>query len=151
VLIGVWVLYQYFRQKRIPPPENEGAQVSRETGDGAGLEPVPVLKMHFGRLVIQILKEPHTADMDMSGTISGLEACLLGVSLAVDSLGAGVAVAMLGFEIAVTALFVGVGHLLAIYCRAVRGKMHAPQFYRQAAGFDAGCNPDFFRDNEKLN
>jgi len=134
VFIGVWVLYQYFRQKRVPSPENINQYGSRERGGCMELQPEPILKMHFGRFVIQILREPHTADIDMSGTIFGLEAFLLGVSLAVDSLGAGVAVAMLGFEIVVTALFVGVGHFLAMYAGLSVGKnLHRSLIGRQLA------------------
>jgi putative sporulation protein YtaF len=39
-----------------------------------------------------------SADFDRSGTITGVEALLLGVALSLDAFGAGVGAAMLGFS-----------------------------------------------------
>ncbi|MCG8502831.1 MAG: sporulation membrane protein YtaF [Firmicutes bacterium] len=41
-------------------------------------------------IVINILKEPSAADMDVSGNIDHKEACLLGIALSLDSLGVGI-------------------------------------------------------------
>ncbi len=73
-------------------------------------------------LVIRVLREPHQADLDKSGTISTREALLLGAALAMDALGAGFAVSMLGFGVISTALMVGVGHLLLTYSGLYTGR-----------------------------
>ncbi len=49
-------------------------------------------------LVINILKKPMSADFDQSGTITGIEALMLGFALSLDSFGAGIGAAMLGFS-----------------------------------------------------
>jgi putative sporulation protein YtaF len=59
-----------------------------------------------------IFKEPELLDLDHSGTIMGWEAFLLGTTLALDAVGAGLAVALQGYSIGVTALFVGGGQLI---------------------------------------
>ncbi len=58
-------------------------------------------------IIVHILKEPSSADLDSSGIISTKEAFFLGFALALDALGAGVALAMSGFNIIFTALAVG--------------------------------------------
>lgn len=62
-------------------------------------------------LVIQILCEPHRADLDCSGTISGWEAFLLGLALALDALACGLTIPLLDIHPALTALTVGLGQL----------------------------------------
>lgn len=59
-------------------------------------------------IIIKILKQPSSADLDSSGEISPREAVFLGLALALDSLGAGAGAAMAGFNILVTAICVGV-------------------------------------------
>ncbi len=58
-------------------------------------------------IIVHILKEPSCADLDSSGTISTKEAFFLGFALALDALGAGVALAISGFNIVFTAMAVG--------------------------------------------
>lgn len=50
-----------------------------------------------------VIKEPHQADLDHSGSISAKEALLLGTALAIDAFGAGLGAAMLGYSPLVTA------------------------------------------------
>ncbi len=59
-------------------------------------------------LVVQILKEPASADLDLSGTISSREAFFLGIALAIDAFGAGFAISLMGFPISVIAPAVGI-------------------------------------------
>lgn len=59
-------------------------------------------------IIIQIFKEPSTADLDSSGEIGLKEAFLLGLALAMDAFGAGIGVAMAGYNILFTAASVGV-------------------------------------------
>ena len=65
------------------------------------------LKVRPLGIIIKILKEPSSADLDSSGEISPRESFFLGLALALDALGAGVGVAMAGFNIPLTALCVG--------------------------------------------
>ncbi|NLT19499.1 MAG: sporulation membrane protein YtaF [Syntrophomonadaceae bacterium] len=66
-------------------------------------------------VIVQILKEPASADMDLSGEISIKEAVFLGLALAMDALGAGAGMAMAGFNILFTALCVGMLKFILIY------------------------------------
>jgi putative sporulation protein YtaF len=65
------------------------------------------LKVRPLGIIIKILKEPSSADLDSSGEISPRESFFLGLALALDALGAGAGVAMAGFNIPLTALCVG--------------------------------------------
>ncbi|MGM0843985.1 MAG: sporulation membrane protein YtaF [Bacillota bacterium] len=49
-------------------------------------------------LVINILKRPLAADFDRSGTITGVEAIMLGLALSLDAFGAGIGAALLGYS-----------------------------------------------------
>lgn len=55
-------------------------------------------------LVIHILKKPLSADFDRSGTITGLEACFLGLALSLDGFGAGIGAGILGYPLGMVAL-----------------------------------------------
>lgn len=71
-------------------------------------EPLISIKVKPLGIIVQILKEPSSADMDCSGEISLREAFFLGLALALDALGAGLGAAMAGFSILLTAICVGV-------------------------------------------
>lgn len=73
-------------------------------------------------LVVQILKEPASADLDRSGTISSREAFFLGNALALDAFGAGFAISLMGFSIFTTALVVGIGHCCLLYLGILTGR-----------------------------
>ncbi|MGG3738212.1 sporulation membrane protein YtaF [Aeribacillus pallidus] len=83
VFLGLWVLYQLVH------PNNDKEEKERI-----------LLNFEIASLglVIHILKKPLSADIDQSGTITGLEAFLLGLALSLDAFGAGVGAAMLGFS-----------------------------------------------------
>ena len=59
-------------------------------------------------MVIRVAEEPMEADLDSSGEIGGAEALLLGIALAIDSLGAGFGAALAAFSPATTSLLAGV-------------------------------------------
>lgn len=87
VLVGLWVLIQNFRQnfmegKRHPALEHEVVLIS--------------FKIPWLGIVIQILREPVTADFDRSGTINIREAFFLGIALALDAVGAGLGAGLAG-------------------------------------------------------
>lgn len=69
----------------------------------------PVLRFNVKPLgiIVHIILEPESADMDASGEISPREAFFLGLALAMDALGAGIGMAMAGYNILLTALGVG--------------------------------------------
>ncbi|MFC0187910.1 sporulation membrane protein YtaF [Fictibacillus aquaticus] len=54
-------------------------------------------------LVIKILKKPVIADFDRSGSITGIEAVLLGIALSLDAFGAGVGAALIDLPPVLTA------------------------------------------------
>ncbi|WP_066311328.1 sporulation membrane protein YtaF [Bacillus sp. FJAT-29814] len=83
--LGVWVLYQFFR------PEKEKEPVEHE-------KMIVNFEIRSLGLAINILRKPMSADFDQSGTITGIEAFMLGFALSLDSFGAGIGAAMLGFS-----------------------------------------------------
>lgn len=101
-LIGLWILYHSVSETR------KKSDIREED------YPKTIMQIRIKNMgiVINVLREPHQADLDRSGEISSGEAILLGAALAVDALGAGFAVSMLGFSIVSTALVVGLGHII---------------------------------------
>jgi putative sporulation protein YtaF len=93
--IGAWVLYQVFR------PEKTDKNVTiKET----------IIKFEIRSLgiVIQILRKPTAADFDKSGTITGIEAVLLGVALSLDAFAAGIGAVLIGYSPWIMAISVAV-------------------------------------------
>ncbi|TCN24470.1 sporulation membrane protein YtaF [Mesobacillus foraminis] len=85
ILIGAWVLYQFFRPERTGQTEDDERILINFEIQSLGI-------------VINILKKPMSADFDRSGTITGIEAIMLGMALSLDAFGAGIGAAMLGFS-----------------------------------------------------
>lgn len=131
VLMGCWSLVQMLIQK-----EKEHSPEGRETGavllpgvasmgkaatadladttadcvseiekDAQKLAVFSLELRHLG-VVIQILRTPSSADMDASGSISSMEAMLLGIALSLDAFGAGLGAALLGFSPVSTSLMI---------------------------------------------
>ncbi|HZJ84548.1 MAG TPA: sporulation membrane protein YtaF [Syntrophomonadaceae bacterium] len=94
IIIGIYFLLRAGKEKI------DSLQLN-ETGSLISLNIRPL------GIIVHILKEPSSADLDSSGIISTKEAFFLGFALALDALGAGVALAMSGFNIIFTALAVG--------------------------------------------
>lgn len=92
-----------------------------ENLDNDGEEPLLSLNIKSMGIIIQILKEPSTADFDSSGDISTREAFFLGLALAMDALGAGVGIAMAGYNILFTALSVGMLKFILVNCGIILG------------------------------
>jgi putative Mn2+ efflux pump MntP len=121
VLMGCWSLIQMLMQKE---KEQTGerkvdseeyvrstevlAEVAVDTKDVAAEQAAKapeqaksaVFSLELRRLgiVVQILRTPSSADMDDSGSISSMEAMLLGIALSLDAFGAGLGAALLGFN-----------------------------------------------------
>lgn len=74
-------------------------------GDNS-LKEICTFKIKSLGLIISILQEPIKADLDYSGVISSKEAVFLGIALALDAFGAGIAAAMTGYDVFMTPLLV---------------------------------------------
>jgi len=85
VAIGLAVLYQFFRPEKDTPVEEKEKTLINVEIKSIGL-------------VIQIMRRPLTADFDRSGTITGVEAFMLGIALSLDSFGAGLGAALLNYS-----------------------------------------------------
>jgi putative sporulation protein YtaF len=92
ILLGAVVLYQFFRPEKEVEVKEEKTLINFEIKS-------------IG-LVIQILRRPLTADFDKSGTITGIEAFMLGIALSLDAFGAGIGAALLSFSPIILALAV---------------------------------------------
>ncbi|WP_042202551.1 manganese efflux pump [Paenibacillus camerounensis] len=126
VLMGCWSLFQMLTQKEKGPQETErkaadermpaAAQAGPETGitepaadpGEAGPQKSAVFSLELRHLgvVIQILRTPSSADIDDSGSISSMEAMILGIALSLDAFGAGLGAALLGFSPVWTSLMI---------------------------------------------
>ncbi|MBS3886463.1 MAG: sporulation membrane protein YtaF [Dethiobacter sp.] len=85
-----------------------------------------------------MLREPHRADFDKSGVITGKEAMVLGIALAMDAFGAGFGAAMLGFAPLTTALGVGVIKMILITAGLQLGRRYAQNISGEWAAVFAG-------------
>jgi putative sporulation protein YtaF len=113
--IGAWVLYQVFR----PEKQSDKSNSTKET--------IINFEIRSLGIVIKILRKPTAADIDRSGTITGIEAVLLGVALSLDAFAAGIGAVLIGYSPWIMAISVAVmscvfvtlglrsGHLFAHY------------------------------------
>ncbi len=85
IFLGAWVLYQFFR------PEKAKDILPHE-------KTIINFEIKSLGLVINILQKPMSADFDKSGTITGVEALMLGIALSLDAFGAGIGAAMIGYS-----------------------------------------------------
>ncbi|QSF46681.1 manganese efflux pump [Paenibacillus tianjinensis] len=114
VLMGCWSLIQMLMQKEREhnPQELETQPVSLKEESVNPAEDWPhksavfSLELRHLGVVIQILRTPSSADMDDSGSISSMEAVILGIALSLDAFGAGLGAALLGFGPVPTSLMI---------------------------------------------
>ncbi|WP_428909350.1 sporulation membrane protein YtaF [Niallia sp. Krafla_26] len=85
IALGCWVIYQFFHS-------------DKEKEDLPHEKVILNFEIKSLGIVINILKKPMVADFDRSGTITGVEAFMLGLALSLDSFGAGIGASMLGFS-----------------------------------------------------
>ncbi|PKM83484.1 MAG: sporulation membrane protein YtaF [Firmicutes bacterium HGW-Firmicutes-13] len=109
VLVGVWIIYQTFINYKQSAAAELGKREIRSASTCRGTKSVSVLS-----LFTELLKEPQKADFDCSGEISGKEAVVLGVALAMDAFGAGFGAAMMGFNPFITSAAVGISKLILV-------------------------------------
>ncbi|WP_010678384.1 sporulation membrane protein YtaF [Bacillus timonensis] len=118
VLIGAWVLFQFFRPSSPSLEQNEEKLLVKVEIKSLGL-------------VINILKKPMVADLDKSGTITGMEAFLLGLALSLDAFGAGIGAALLGFSPWIMAILVAVMSSLFVYTGIKSGSVFSKKRWVQ--------------------
>ncbi|TYR82806.1 sporulation membrane protein YtaF [Priestia megaterium] len=110
VLLGMWILYQFFRPSETPPPNLEEKIIFKIEIKSIGL-------------VINILRKPTVADFDNSGSITGIEAFVLGIALSLDAFGAGIGAALLGYSPLLLAGIVAVMSSFFLYMGIQFGKL----------------------------
>lgn len=96
ILIGFWLSYQS-RVNNVDKTKEYNGNIVKE---------IFTLKIKPLGLMINLLKEPVKADLDYSGNISSREAIFLGIALALDAFGSGIAAAMTGYNSMLTAIAV---------------------------------------------
>lgn len=102
VLLGAWILFQFFRGDK-----------SKE--DLTQKKAIVNLEIKSLGIVIQILRKPVSADFDRSGTITGIEAFMLGLALSLDAFGAGIGAVLIGLNPLALAFCVAVMSSLFVY------------------------------------
>ncbi|UQD52980.1 sporulation membrane protein YtaF [Bacillus methanolicus] len=102
IFLGGWVLIQFFL-----PEKNKDSLHSEKT--------IVNFEIKSLGIVINILRKPMSADFDRSGTITGIEAFMLGLALSLDAFGAGFGAAMLGYSPILLAVTVAVMSSLFMY------------------------------------
>ncbi|MCP3741311.1 sporulation membrane protein YtaF [Rossellomorea sp. BNER] len=122
--LGAFVLYQFFRPEKDVVPNDEKVLFNFEIKS-------------IG-LVINILKRPLAADFDRSGTITGIEAFMLGVALSLDAFGAGIGAALLGYSPLLLAVAVMIMSFLFIYGGLKIGKVCSHLKWIQRVSFLPG-------------
>lgn len=94
VAVGGFLIWQNYREPLEPETKKEPtALVCHFT-----------LRLGSFRMVFRILREPEAADADSSGYINPVESIFLGVALAVDAFGAGIAAGMTNLPIIATGI-----------------------------------------------
>ncbi|MEN6459790.1 MAG: sporulation membrane protein YtaF [Syntrophomonas sp.] len=101
-------------------------------------EPLLTLSIKTLGIIVQILKEPASADFDLSGEIGLREAFFLGLALALDAFGAGIGLAMTGLNILYTALSVGVVQLVLVNAGIYLGRFLRAERYQRIAAVAPG-------------
>ena len=85
-----------------------------------------------------MLREPVRADFDHSGVITGKEAVVLGIALAMDAFGVGFGAAMMGFVPSHTAIAVGLTKFVLVSTGLFLGKRYAKNVSGEKAAIFAG-------------
>ncbi|WP_180316810.1 sporulation membrane protein YtaF [Cytobacillus eiseniae] len=125
ICLGAWVLFQFFR------PEKEKDILPHE-------KTIVNFEIKSLGLVINILQKPMSADFDKSGTITGIEALMLGLALSLDAFGAGIGAAMLGYSPIFLALAVAVMSSLFVFMGLKVGTFFSGSSWVQKCSFIPG-------------
>ncbi|MBM7701245.1 sporulation membrane protein YtaF [Metabacillus iocasae] len=125
VLLGGWILYQFFRSSDSLKNSNEEKVLFK-------------LEIQSFGVVINILKKPTVADFDQSGSITGIEAFVLGVALSLDAFGAGIGAALLGYSPFYLAIAVALMSSIFLYAGIRFGKVFSALKWMKAFSFLPG-------------
>ena len=90
-------------------------------------------------IVIQVLEKPAVADFDKSGTITGIEALILGIALSLDAIGAGVSSALLGYSPLFMSLTVATMSSLFVFSGIKTGSLFSKLHWVKKFSFVPGC------------
>lgn len=121
IALGVYVIVHNLLDSRAAAEKDPGA------GDR------PILKRMAG-----LLRKPEEADIDHSGVLSGREALLLGLALAVDAFAAGFGAAMIGSPLFITVLAVGLTKMTLVPLGVLLGNLAARGINFRYASFWGG-------------
>lgn len=102
IILGLWSLFHQYLVRNVKPYEASG-DVTAKT-----------LTFSMGDLIISIMANPETADVDRLGIISPLEAVFLGLALAVDAMVGTFGAALMGVLPIYTPLAVGLIHIICV-------------------------------------
>lgn len=125
ICLGAWVLYQFFRSEKVKDVLPHEKTIVNFEIKSLGL-------------VINILQKPLSADFDKSGTITGIEALMLGFALSLDAFGAGFGAAMLGYSPYYLALAVAIMSPLFVFMGLKVGSVLANTSWVQKCSFIPG-------------
>ncbi|MFJ7974643.1 sporulation membrane protein YtaF [Peribacillus sp. JNUCC 23] len=113
ILLGSWILFQYFRSKK--RVEEEQTHDTEKILFNFEIKSLGV--------AINILQKPMNADFDKSGTITGVEAIVLGFALSLDAFGAGIGAAMLGVSPFILSISIALMSSLFLWSGLQSGKL----------------------------
>lgn len=136
VAVGLWSVVQFFRSQRAERPAESPAAVRAqgEPGPRRPAERMLVrLELRKPGIVVHILRTPTAADLDRSGSITAMEAALLGTALSLDAIGAGIGAALVGYGAALTALCIAAASGLFVHAGTVLGRRVAGRLGRRLA------------------
>lgn len=140
--IGIWAIVQVtLRKNDDSPDETPPEKRHMKPLDTAPYEKRAIVHIEIKRLglVIQILRTPHVADVDRSGTISASEAFLLGFALSLDAFGAGIGAAFIGFAPSLTAIVIALSSYLFIAAGLRVGYLFADASWMRRLSIVPGC------------
>lgn len=123
IVVGAFIIRQALenRRKQAAPGQNSGGELTSGP---------PTLAL--------VLRNPSLADSDNSGTISAGEAILLGVTLALDALGAGFGAALMGISPLAASLAAAVSKFVFVSAGMYLGKRYADESGEKRAAVFSG-------------
>ncbi|OPX91547.1 MAG: manganese efflux pump MntP [Pelotomaculum sp. PtaB.Bin013] len=139
IAVGVWTMLQSWAK----PSENtnieiEEKSIKEKNNNNEAPKAFFTLRIKSLGLLIQILKEPTTADWDYSGVIDLKEACLLGAALSLNNLAGGVAGGMAGLKPELTALLSALISFLFFLGGNRLGRSYLSRWTGEKAAYIAG-------------
>ncbi len=138
--IGIWVMLDWPGEAgRQEPPREKDKTKPGERPDPSGYNYLIMnLRLKPLGIIIQILREPSKADLDLSGTISLPEAFLLGIALAINALAGGLGAGLAGFPPLFTAVMVGALSYLLLWFGVYLGGRYGARWLGEKAPLFTG-------------